>query len=312
MKLKPDFVERMKLLLKEDYENYEKILDERYINSIRCNTLKISPSELKNRLEKKWKIKQPFKDFPEIMVINQEIIPGEVGKALEHQLGYFYVQEVSSMMPPLVLDPLPEENVLDIAAAPGSKTTQMATMMKNSGNLMANDVSLGRIKILSSNLQRCGVTNCVVAHHDGSNLINRLEKLKFSFDKILVDAPCSGEGNIRTNPKTCAMFNEKLIRAMSNKQKQLAGSVVKILKKGGVMIYSTCTHAPEENEEVVSYLLEKFPLEILDIDLPLKTRPGILEWKGQKYNEKVKKCARIYPQDNNTEGFFIAKLRRVE
>jgi NOL1/NOP2/sun family putative RNA methylase len=312
MKLKSEFVERMKELLGDDYENYEKSLGKRYINSIRCNTLKISPSELKARLEKKWKIKQPFKEFPEIMIIDQETIPGEVGKALEHQLGYFYVQELSSMLPPLVLSPNENENVLDIAAAPGSKTTQMAAMMNNSGNLIANDVSFGRVKILAANLQRCGVSNVLVTQHDGSNLCSRLEKLKYSFDKILVDVPCTGEGNIRTNLKTCLMFNEKLIKKFSNRQKQIAGNAVKILKKGGVLVYSTCTHGPEENEEVIDYLLENFPLEIEEIKLPFKTRPGVKEWKGKEFHKDVEKCVRVYPQDENLEGFFIAKLRKTE
>ncbi|MEA3329898.1 MAG: RsmB/NOP family class I SAM-dependent RNA methyltransferase [Nanoarchaeota archaeon] len=311
MDLKPQFVERMRLLLGKDYENYEKILSQNYLNSIRCNTLKISPDELKKRLSKKWTIKQLFPEHPEIMIITSELEPGEIGRSLEHQLGYFYVQEVSSMMPPLVLEPKDDENILDLCASPGSKTTEIGALMKNKGNLIANDVSLGRIKILSTNLQRCGVTNCIVAHHDGNNLASRLNKLNFKFDKILVDAPCSGEGNVRTNKKTSKMFNEKLIKSMSNKQKQLAGNVIKLLKEKGIMIYSTCTHGPEENEEVVDYLLANFPVEVLDVKLPLKSRQGVTEWKGKKFHKDVVKCARIYPQDNNTEGFFIAKLRRV-
>ncbi len=312
MKLKSEFVARMKELLGEEYGEYEKVLDKKYINSIRCNTLKISPSELKVRLEKKWKIKQPFKEFPEIMIIDQEIVPGEVGKALEHQLGYFYVQEFSSMLPPLVLSPNENENVLDIAAAPGSKTTQMAAMMNNSGNLIANDVSFGRVKILAANLQRCGVSNVLVAQHDGVNLCSKLNKLNYYFDKILVDAPCTGEGNLRTNLNTCKMFNEKLIKKFANKQKQIVSNTVKILKKGGVLVYSTCTHGPEENEEVIDYLLENFPLEIEEIKLPVKTRSGVLEWRGKRYCKDVEKCVRVYPQDENLEGFFIAKLRKTE
>jgi NOL1/NOP2/sun family putative RNA methylase len=312
MKLKPKFEERMQLLLGKDYKNYRETLEKRYINSIRCNTLKISPDKLLTKLSKKWKIKQPFPKNPEIITIESETEPGEIGRALEHLLGYFYVQETSSMMPPLILNPKPEENILDIAASPGSKTTQIAAMMQNKGNLIANDVALGRVKILSTNLQRCGVTNTIVTNHDASNLASKLHKLKFQFDKILIDAPCSGEGNIRTNPKTCAMFNEKIINSFSNKQKQITGNAVKLLKQKGIMIYSTCTHAPEENEAVVNYLLDNFPLKLEEIKLPIKTRPGITKWKDQTYNKEVTKCARIYPQDNNTEGFFIAKLRKTK
>lgn len=312
MKLKPEFEERMKELLGEEYQEYCKVLDERYLNSVRCNTLKISVEDLKERLEEKgWKILQPYKGYPEIMVIDSELQPGEIGRALEYHLGYYYVQEVSSMMPPIALQPTENDVVLDIAASPGSKTTEIAAMMSNKGTLLANDVTLGRIRILSSNLQRCGVTNILVTQHEGSNLCNRLDKIGFKPNKILVDAPCSGEGTLRTNPKTASMFNENLIKKMSNIQKSLLRSAIKILPIGGEVVYSTCTHGPEENEEVVSYALENFPVEIQEVKLPIKTRKGIVEWKDKKYHDDVVKCARVYPQDNNTEGFFIAKLKKV-
>jgi NOL1/NOP2/sun family putative RNA methylase len=308
---KPEFVERMNMLLGKDYDEYLKIVQEYSQNSIRCNTIKISPDELKKRLEKKWKISQPYKDYPEIMIIESHLNPGELGKTIEHILGYYYVQEISSMLPPLVLKPKPGDNVLDLCSSPGSKTTQMSAMMENKGNIIANDVNIGRIMILSTNIQRCCSTNIIVTQNEGSNLCSKLSKEKFMFDKILVDAPCSCEGTIRSSPKTLCMFSENLIKKLSNIQKQLAGNAVKCLKVGGEMVYSTCTHAPEENEEVVSYLLDNFPLEIQTINLPLKTRPGITEWNGKRYKEQVKKCIRIYPQDNNTEGFFVAHFKKT-
>jgi len=313
MELKPKFEERMKKILGSDYSNFCKVLDERYTNSVRCNTLKISPEDLKVKLEAKgWEIKQPFEDYPEIFVIDSVLEPGAIGNSLEYALGYYYAQEVSSMMPPLALGVSKEDTVLDIAAAPGSKTTQLAAMMENKGSLIANDVTLGRIRILSTNLQRCTVTNCVVTQHEGSNLCNRIKELGFEFDKILVDAPCSGEGTLRTNPKTALMFNEKLIKKMSNTQKALLKSAIKVLKVGGEVVYSTCTHGPEENEEVIDSVLESGDVEIVDVEIPLKTREGVMEWEGKKFNEDIRKCVRVYPQDNNTEGFFIAKLRKVK
>jgi len=312
MNLKPKFEERMKLLLGVDYKNYLATLEKDYINSLRCNTLKITPEKLKEKLSKKWKISQPFKEFKEIFFIDEKLQPGEIGRALEHQLGYYYVQETSSMMPALALNPQPNEIILDLAASPGSKTTQIASMMENSGTLIANDVSLGRVKILSANLQRCAVTNIIATHHEGSNLCNRLNKTGFEFDKILVDAPCSGEGTLRTSPKTCLMFNENIIKKLSKIQKSLIISALKVLKVGGEIVYSTCTHAPEENEGVINEILKQENIEILEIKLPLKTRQGITSWQDKKYSPEVKKCVRIYPQDNNTEGFFIAKMRRVK
>ncbi|MFA6022849.1 MAG: RsmB/NOP family class I SAM-dependent RNA methyltransferase [Candidatus Pacearchaeota archaeon] len=310
---KPEFVERMKELLQgeKDFEEYMKVSQEYAPNSIRCNTIKISPDELKKRLEKKWKIVQPYKEYPEIMLIESELAPGEIGKAIEHVLGYYYVQEISSMLPPFVLNPKADEIVLDLCSSPGSKTTQMAAMMENKGTLIANDVSIGRIMILSTNIQRCCATNVIVTENEGSNLCSKLAKNKFLFDKILVDAPCSCEGTIRSSPKTVCTFSESLIKRLSNTQKSLAVSAVKCLKVGGELVYSTCTHAPEENEEVVSYLLDNFPLEIEEINLPLKTREGIVEWKGKKYNSQVKKCIRIYPHDNDTEGFFVARIKKI-
>lgn len=355
--LKPLYTERMQQLLpdKKDYENYLKILKQLPVKSIRCNTIKISPAKLKKRLkDKNWKIKQPFKDFPEIMIVEGKIAksklsdvndtvnnekptkqskipssinyqdksrakrgnlidlePGELGRALEHLLGYYYIQEIASMLPILVLNPKPNETILDLCSAPGSKTTQAGAKMKNTGLIVANEVKLGRIKILATNLQRCGITNTIITKKDGVALCNKLSKEDFKFDKILVDAPCSGEGTLRSSPKTYVMWNPKKIKSLSRIQKNLIDSAIKLLKPKGEMVYSTCTHAPEENEEIVNYVLENFPdMKIEKISLPLKTRQGITKWKDKEYNEEVKTSCRIYPQDNNTEGFFIARFKK--
>jgi len=312
-KANPLFLERIRAQLKDekDFENFCKISSTHIVNSIRCNTIKISPAELKKRLEKKWKIKQPFKNNPEIMIVESELLPGELGKAIEHILGYYYIQEIASMMPVLVLNPKENESILDLAAAPGSKTTQTACMMNNKGILIANEVSLGRISILSTNLQRCAVTNSLVIRQTGESLCRKLENLGFKLDKILADVPCSGEGTIRSSSRTVQTFSENLIKNLSNTQKYLAINALKALKVNGTLIYSTCTHAPEENEAIISYLLDNFPVEIQKISLPIKTRPGITKWKNETYNRGVVHCARIYPQDNNTEGFFIAHLKKI-
>ena len=283
-------------------------------NSIRCNTLKISPEELLKRLRSKnWSVNQPFKDCPEVMIIENDLAPGELGRSLEHLLGYYYVQEIASMLPVLALKPGPEEFVLDIAAAPGSKTTQIAAEMKGSGSIIANDSSLKRLKILASNLERCGVSNTIITKKDGIALCRRLKEQSFQFDKILEDAPCSGEGTIRSSPITALMWNPKTIKILSRLQKALLASAIEILKPGGEIVYSTCTHAPEENEDVVDFILEKFPdIKIESIKLPIKCRSGITEWDGNNYNQEVKKSCRIYPQDSDTEGFFIAKMKRIK
>ena len=310
---KPLFIERIKKLLgdEKDFKKFMEIIHTPPSNSIRANTIKISPSVLKKRLENKgWKIKTPFSEHEEIMVVENELMPGELGKAEEHLLGYYYIQEISSMMPILALNPKENELILDLCAAPGSKTSYIAAKMKNSGTIIANDKTLDRIKILIANLGKLSITNTIITRMDGIKLCNKLKKLNFKFDKILLDVPCSGEGTLRSSVKAFTMWNIHMIKKLSSLQKKLLLNAIPLLKKEGTLIYSTCTHAPEENEEVISFALEKVPsLKLEKIDLPLKTRKGIGEWEGKKFNKEVNKCVRIYPQDNNTEGFFIAKLK---
>jgi len=311
---KPLFLERMKKLLEEeDLQNFLEISRQEVLKSIRCNTLKISPDELKRRLEERgWQIRQPYPEFPEIMIVENKLMPGELGKSIEHLLGYFYVQEISSMMPVLALNPEPQDIILDLAAAPGSKTTYMASKMQNQGTIIANDKTFDRTIILSTNLERCGCTNVIITRHDAVQLCERLNKLGMRFDKILLDLPCSGEGNIRGNPETLKMWNIKMIKKLSRLQKKLASSAIQLLKSGGELVYSTCTLTPEENESVVSFLAEKFNLEIIPVRLPLKCRPGIKKWEKENFQEKINLSCRIYPQDNNTEGFFLAKLQKLK
>lgn len=311
---KEKFVERMEVLLgKDEAKKFFEICYTKTPTSIRCNTLKISVEDLKKRLEDYgWKIRQPFDEFSEVMIIESKLNPGELGKTKEHLLGYYYVQEISSMLPMLVLKPEAGDMILDLCASPGSKTTQAAAMMENSGTIIANELSMGRIGILNSNLERCGVMNTIVTRKEGFALCERfLKKSQIRFDKILVDAPCSGEGTLRKSPKTFLMWNPNMIKKIAGIQKRLAVAALKILKVGGEMIYSTCTLAPEEDEMIVDYLIKNFDVEIEQIKLPLKFRCGVTEWEGVSMDENVKKCLRLYPQDNDTDGFFVAKIKKL-
>ena len=313
---KPEFIEKMKKLLSQaDFEKYEKIIQEPLLNSIRCNTLKISPEELKIKLEKKgWKIRQIWENYSEVMIVENELPPGELGRSIEHLLGYYYIQELASMLSAIALAPKKNELILDLCASPGSKTSQMASQINNSGTIIANDVKIERIKILASNLERCGVSNTIITREDGVALCEKLKLQNLKFDKILLDAPCSGEGTMRSSPKTCLMWNPNTIKSLSKLQKKLFQKAFEILKEGGEMVYSTCTHAPEENEEVVDFALKEFKdkIKIEKINLPVKCREGITRWNNEEYDERVKFCARIYPQDNNSEGFFVAKFKKIK
>ena len=171
---------------------------------------------------------------------------------------------------------------------------------------------MDRIRILASNLEKCGATNTIITRKDGVALCAGLAKLNYKFDKILLDAPCSGEGTLRSSPKTFLMWNIKVVENLSRMQKKLLAFALKALKKDGVLVYSTCTHSPEENEDIIDFALKNFPVRVESIHLPLKSRPGVTSWKNQEYNPEVKKTCRIYPQDNDSEGFFVSKITLLE
>jgi len=313
LELKPRFEEYIKKIIPEsEFEEFLKYCEKPTRRIIRCNTIKISPNELKKRLQQKWKISQPYKSNPEIMIIESQLNPGELGKSIEHQTGLYYIQELSSMMSPLALQPTREDYALDLCAAPGSKTTQMSSMMENSGLLIANDVKIDRLRALVTNLERQGCTNVITTRMDGVQFCERVKQRGFSFSKILLDAPCSGQGVIRTDRHVWNMFNENMNKGLSLMQKKLLASCLSILKKGGVLVYSTCTFSPEENEEVIQFALDKFPVELEEFELPLKTRQSLISWKNKTFSPELKKCKRIYPQDNDTEGFFVARLRLLK
>ncbi len=304
----------MRKLLNDDadFDAFNKISHVKSRSFIRCNTLKMDPDVLFARLNKKWRVVRPFPEYKEIMLVDPALGPGELGNAIEHLLGYYYVQEISSMMSVLALNPEPGDLVLDLCASPGSKTTQMAAKMENTGTIIANDVALLRMKILSANLERCGVSNCIITRNDGVGLSNRLGKAGWRFDKILVDAPCSGEGTLRDSPKTFKMWNVKVVKSLGRQQKKLIANAFRCLKEGGELVYSTCTHAPEENEAVVDFVIDNFDVSVEKLNLPLKCRPGIKEWRDDEYEDDVERCCRIYPQDNDSEGFFVAKFKLLE
>tara|TARA_Y100000294_G_C8554597_1_gene336689 strand:- start:46 stop:1011 length:966 start_codon:yes stop_codon:yes gene_type:complete len=310
IEFKEKFIERYSKLT--EWEEFKKISLSFLRRSIRVNTLKIPINELKKRLEKNWNLTQvPW--CKEGFWIEHKGIGDEhrrdIGNLIEHSLGYFYTQEAASMIPPLVLEPKENEIVLDIAASPGSKTTQIAQYMNNKGILVANDYTILRMKPLSLNLQRCGVTNCIITLMLGQ----WFRKSNIEFDKILVDAPCSGTGTIRKSLKTLRIWNPNMIKRLSITQKQLLETAFKILKPGGTLVYSTCSLEPEENEGVVDFLLSKYKSASLEeIKLKnLKKSEPILEFEKNNYNSDIKKCLRIWPQDNDSEGFFVAKLKKL-
>jgi len=211
------------------------------------------------------------------------------------------------LLPALALDPQPGERIWDACAAPGSKTTQLSAMMADTGTVVGNDNNLGRLSALRHNAERLGVTNLAVTNQDGRNF--SLKPFGFdAFDGALVDAPCSCEGTVRKNPTTLEQWTLEHVHSVAAIQKGILSRAMQATKPGGTVVYSTCTFAPEENEAVVDHVLEHEACEVVDVELPLDSHPGVTEWDGERYDPSVERTHRIYPHLNDTGGFYCAKL----
>src|SRR3989344_996317 len=304
------FIERYSALT--DWEQFKKYSLSFLRRSIRINTFHGTVKDVKASIEKKGWVLTPIPWCKEGFWIEHSGVGEEkrrdVGNLVEHHLGKIYVQEAASMIPPLVLQPKPGDIVLDMCAAPGSKTTQMGMMMENRGLLVANDFKGLRLQSLGINLQRSGLTNCLISLMHGKRFFG------FQFDKILVDAPCSGTGTIRKSLKTIRIWNAGMITKGARQKKELLENAFNNLRLGGELVYSTCSVEPEENEGVVDFLLKKFDnAEIMKVKLPgLKTSSPILTFGKETYDSRIKDTLRIWPQDNDTEGFFVAKIKKKE
>lgn len=222
--------------------------------------------------------------------------------------GRLYIQGLSSMVPALVLDPRPGERVLDLCAAPGSKTTQMAALMENTGEITAVESVKDRFYKLRSVVALLGAENVRLKFSDGRKFRDRE-----LFDRVLVDAPCSSEGRFTTqDKKSFAFWSPRKIKEMAHKQRGLLLNASRLLRPGGTLVYSTCTFAPEENEGAVDWLLKKTDgnLSVEPVNLPgVAVYPTLIGWEKKTFNPQVRHCCRILPTPA-AEGFFVAKFVR--
>lgn len=291
-----EFLLKMKEYLNDDYEEYLTTLDNPFKRGLRVNTLKISSNDfLKlNVIDLK-----PTKVSSNVFEINSS---EKIGNTFEHKAGLFYLQEVSACTPVEILDPQPEEYVLDLCAAPGGKSTQIAMKMDNKGLLISNEINNSRAQILLGNMERIGVSNALITN---SSVEKLCDQLVGSMDKVLVDAPCSGEGMFKKEDAALKDWSIEHVKACAIRQKKIIDSAVKVLKEDGILVYSTCTYSKEENEEVIDYLLQNHPeFELLSIDVDYGRKGldcGLVDGN---------KVLRIYPMDIG-EGHFVAKLRKL-
>ncbi len=280
--------------------------------TLRVNTLKSNREQVANTLDNVGLAHHSPTWYPDAFILSGDpfVTLGQVMETEMYKNGEIYVQNLSSMIPPLVLDPLPSSCILDIAAAPGSKTTQMAMMMNDTGEIIANDLSPIRIFKLKANLAGQGVTHTTTNRMPGQFLWKRFPHY---FDKSLVDAPCSLEGTIYTErPKSYGMWSVHKIKDLSQRQRYLLRAAISATKAGGEIVYSTCTLAPEENEGVIDWILAKENVELVPISISgLVSYPGVTQWGNAKpYDPRVAECMRIYPTEL-MEGFFLARLRKI-
>jgi NOL1/NOP2/sun family putative RNA methylase len=283
--LPKDFLERLKKNVPTEHlQNVLEAYTTARPTTLRVNTLKTTTAELLQLFDKHHIIYEPSTVSPIAFIIHSD--KRILLDLNAYTQGFFYIQSLSSMLPVIALAPETNENILDIAAAPGSKTTQMAALMQNTGHIVANDNSRIRGYKLQANLKTQGVTNTTVVISPGQALWQQYPEY---FDRSLVDAPCSMEGTFTTtNPKTYEHWSTKAIKELVQRQKWLLRSAVSATKPDGTIVYSTCTLEPEENERIIEWILKK--------------EQGKIECINQ---------STIYPSER-MEGFFVAKLKKTQ
>ena len=297
-----DFTNKMKNLLGAEYHDFIKSYQQPKASALRVNSLKIDRQS-----------------FLSLNSFNLEPVPwakdgfyysptDEPGKHPYHEAGLYYIQEPSAMAVAHLLDAQPGERVLDLCAAPGGKSTHIAAAMKNTGILISNEIHPSRARILSQNIERMGIKNAIVTNEPPSSLAQRFEGF---FHRILVDAPCSGEGMFRKNPQARDEWNLDNVAMCATRQMDILGDAQKMLAPGGILVYSTCTFSPEENEQVI----EKFLLKYSDFELvespmihPSFDR-GRIQWTHNK-EAHINRTIRLWPHKLKGEGHFIAIMKK--
>ena len=298
-KLPEEFITRMKSLLGDEFEKYEKSLSELPVRAFRVNTDKI-----------------PLEDFEKINVFSKTKIPyvengfyleyDKVGNHPYHHAGMIYVQEPGAMAPAECLDINPDWCVLDMCAAPGGKSTQLKNKLGSNGVLVSNEIISSRCRILTGNVERLGLRNTVTTCLDSAKIAKSFPS---RFDLIMVDAPCSGEGMFRKEEAAIDEWSMENVLKCAQRQKEILENAVIALKDGGFIIYATCTFSLEENEMVIDDFLCRHPeFELIEVKESVKnhTSDGIL-FDGCKTNN-ISACRRFYPHVSKGEGQFMAVL----
>ena len=300
---KPFMVERYLSLFGEETEQFLQGNDQVFPKTIRANTLTTSAEGLMQRLKGKGVELESVSGLPYALRVLQSPLP--MGATTEYLLGQYMLQSPASMWAVETMTPSGDQLVVDMCAAPGGKTTLIAQLMENQGVLVATDINRRRMRSLRSNLSRMRVENSFVMRMDAA----RLPNLGFEADAILLDAPCTGEGLIPIDPSRKTSRTPKDFVTMSQVQRKLIQAASQLLRDGGILVYSTCSFAPEENEEIIDFALQRCPLQIIETELPLG-EPGLTAFFGRSVDESLSLARRFYPYKHEMEGFFICKMEK--
>lgn len=302
VKLPIQFEEKMRVLLKDEFDEYIKSFEEERYYGLRVNTLKIKTEQFKKRT--KFRV-VPIPWCREGFYYSNEDNPA---KHPYYHAGLYYIQEPSAMAPGAVLDVQPGDKVLDLCAAPGGKSTQLGAKLNQNGVLFSNDISATRVKALVKNIELAGIKNVIITNEDPEKLSQRLEGY---FDKILIDAPCSGEGMFRKEPETMKSWETHGVERCCSIQRSILPHAAKMLKPGGYILYSTCTFSPEENEGTIEEFLQGHKdFEITPISHENGFTAGKPEWIGAR--ESLRGAARLWPHKIKGEGHFLTLLHKKE
>jgi NOL1/NOP2/sun family putative RNA methylase len=271
----------------------------------RVRTGRITEADLIERLAARGFRTRPLEGLPSFHQVEDGPVP--VSLTPEHWLGLIYVQQASTGVAAPQVDVAPGERVLDLCSAPGGKTTHMAELMHDTGCLVASEISEPRIRGLLGNVYRLGHPNILVVAGDGRHFPEGPR-----FDRVLVDAPCSGEGTLRRRGGKPPDQSPSFLGYVTGAQRALLEKAVRVTRPGGTILYVTCTFSPEENEAVVSRALRTLPVELEPLELPVPHSPGLTSFAGTTYDRRLEGAARIYPHHLDSGGLFLAKLRRLD
>lgn len=311
MNLPKLFEDRMRKLLGEEYEEYLQCYSKPHYGGLRVNTLKITPEEFERRCP------YSIKRIPWVSNGYYYDTKEQPSKHPYYYAGLYYIQEPSAMTPASLLPVQKGDKVLDICAAPGGKSTELGAKLGGEGLLVSNDISNSRAKALLKNIELFGIRNALVLSEAPNKLVQYFPEY---FDKILIDAPCSGEGMFRKSPAIMKNWEQYGVEYYNKLQKEIILLAAKMLKPGGYMLYSTCTFSPEENEGTISYLLEQYPEFHVVKAIPGESAQklsgvsyegfdfGRPEWGNGR--EELSNCIRLWPHKINGEGHFAALLHK--